>query len=182
MAENILHIPERTRVKVPLKGVITKPPYKREQPIIKDRNRNCIICSNPYIAVAPRQKTCSLPCRKIYYQKLQDDWHATHPRSSKKYGENRIGRRPNYWKEKYREERLAIIKALGGKCICPKCKVKNPLWLHVDYIPTMAGTGHRHPRHKAWVLAHLGDFRLLCANHHYELTLTGKIDGTDITQ
>ena len=25
-------------------------------------------------------------------------------------------------------------------------------------------------------------FRILCANHHYELTLTGKIEGTDIVQ
>ena len=46
----------------------------------------------------------------------------------------------------------------------------------------MIGTGFRHPRHKKWVLDNIKDFRLLCANHHYELTLSGKIKGTNIKQ
>jgi hypothetical protein len=54
--------------------------------------------------------------------------------------------------------------------------------LHVDYIPTMRGSKFRHPRHLRWVMDHIQDFRILCANHHYELTLTGQIEGTDITQ
>jgi hypothetical protein len=33
-----------------------------------------------------------------------------------------------------------------------------------------------------FTLANLKLFRILCANHHYELTLTGKIVGTDIVQ
>jgi len=41
---------------------------------------------------------------------------------------------------------------------------------------------YRHPRHLGFVMANLDAFRLLCANHHYELTLTGAIAGTDITQ
>lgn len=62
------------------------------------------------------------------------------------------------------------------------CGVDNPFWLHVDYIPTSRGEQYRHPRHFKYVSEHLDDFRILCANHHYELTLTGRIEGTDITQ
>lgn len=34
----------------------------------------------------------------------------------------------------------------------------------------------------AFILNHLRDFRLLCANHHRELTITGKIEGSSIRQ
>jgi hypothetical protein len=38
------------------------------------------------------------------------------------------------------------------------------------------------PRLLAYIRKNKDNFRLLCANHHYELTLTGMIEGTDITQ
>jgi hypothetical protein len=92
----------------------------------------------------------------------------------------RTARNPGMWAGKARAERLEEIRLLGGGCAV--CGVTNPSWLHVDYIPTTNGKPYRHPRHLKYVREHLGDFRLLCANHHYELTLTGKIAGTTITQ
>lgn len=103
-----------------------------------------------------------------------------YPEAMKKYNENRKSKNPTVWKDRWNSDREEIIDKLGGKCVV--CPVKNPLHLHIDYAPTMIGTGVRHPRHKAWVLRNIKDFRLLCANHHYELTLTGRIEGTKITQ
>lgn len=103
-----------------------------------------------------------------------------HPDAMKGYNQTRKEKDPDVWKNKYRSERNEVIQKLGGKCLA--CNVSNPNWLHIDYIPTMIGTGYRHPRHKKWMLDNIKDFRLLCANHHYELTLTGKIEGSSITQ
>ena len=96
------------------------------------------------------------------------------------YNKNRTEKNPTIWQEKTRKERLEIIALLGGSCVV--CAANNPNWLHVDYIPTTRGKPYRHPRHLRFVREHMNEFRLLCANHHYELTLTGKIEGTDITQ
>jgi hypothetical protein len=52
----------------------------------------------------------------------------------------------------------------------------------VDFIPITRELRYRHPRHYAFVSKQKELFRVLCANHHYELTLTGRIDGSDITQ
>ena len=82
--------------------------------------------------------------------------------------------------EKSRADRLAILELLGGQCVV--CGTDNPSWLHADYIPTTRSLRFRHPRHLAFMREHIEDFRVLCANHHYELTLTGRIEGTDITQ
>jgi len=76
--------------------------------------------------------------------------------------------------------RLRILELLGGACVV--CGATNPSWLHVDYIPTSRDLKYRHPRHYRYVADHVDDFRILCANHHYELTLTGRIEGTEITQ
>lgn len=100
----------------------------------------------------------------------------------RQYNKNREAKNPTVWKDKVANERSKIIDALGGKCCVENCNVENKNWLHVDYIPTMIGTGFRHPRHFKWVMDNLSDFRLLCANHHYELTITGRIQGSTITQ
>jgi hypothetical protein len=108
------------------------------------------------------------------------DWNKDHPESMKGYNQSRKAKNPSVWAEKHRQERLAIINLLGGKCIV--CGVNNPNWLHVDYKPTTRNETYRHPRHYRFISEHAEFFRLLCANHHYELTLTGKIEGTEITQ
>lgn len=153
---------------------------KREQPVLKNPERTCVVCGNDYRAVAPLQKTCSLPCRKIHYAPMQTKFKDANPGAMKVYNKNRLAKNPNVWKDKQRRERVKILEALGGKCIV--CSVTNKNWLHVDYIPTMRNSKYRHPRHFKWVMENLKDFRILCANHHYELTITGKIEGTDISQ
>lgn len=154
--------------------------YKREQPTIKDPDRICTICQGSYKAVSPLQKTCSKECRAKLYTGSRAKFYESNPDAIKTYNQRRKDKDPDVWKNKYRKEREEVIEKLGGKCIA--CEVTNPNWLHIDYIPTMIGTGYRHPRHKKWVLDNIKDFRLLCANHHYELTLTGKIEGTLIVQ
>lgn len=141
----------------------------------------CTVCGSRYLGTKV-QVTCSLECRAVKSKRSQEVFRNKYPEATKRYNDNRIKKNPNVWKEKTKNERAIIVGTLGGKCVVETCKVTNPLWLHVDYIPTMIGTGYRHPRHLAWVLEHISDFRLLCANHHYELTLTGKIHGTTITQ
>lgn len=153
---------------------------KRQQPLIKNPERTCTVCGRDYIAVAPLQKTCSHECRKKLWEQNSWKFRGNNPDIMKVYNAKRKQKDPDVWKRKYEADRAMILAALGGKCIV--CEVTNPNWLHVDYQPTMAGTGYRHPRHKKWVLDHLTDFRILCANHHYELTITGKIEGTDIIQ
>lgn len=162
------------------KDTVKKQPYKRAQPTIKNPDRICVICKSKYKAVAPLQKTCSEECRKTKNRQAQEKFKLRHPEKQKEYNENRKNKNPDVWKDKYQEERQEIINTLGGKCIV--CDHDNPKHLHVDYIPTMIGTGYRHPRHKRWVLDNIKDFRLLCANHHYELTTTGEIEGTNIKQ
>jgi predicted nucleic acid-binding Zn ribbon protein len=156
--------------------------YKKEQPTIKDPDRVCTICNKGYKAVAPLQKTCSKECRRIKDRKHQKDFYIDNPNARSRYTKTVLDKNPDHWRNKNRKERLEIIQKLGCICKVPMCGVSNPLHLHVDYIPTMIGTGFRHPRHKRWVLDNIKDFRLLCANHHYELTITGQIEGSDITQ
>jgi hypothetical protein len=139
----------------------------------------CLICEAPFKG-RTIDKYCAAPCRKSASKNQQYHFKERHPDKSKVYNQNRVIKNPEVWREKSRQARLDVISALGGKCIV--CSATNPNWLHIDYVPTMKGTGLRHPRHKKWVMQHIKDFRLLCANHHYELTLTGKIEGTNITQ
>lgn len=155
---------------------------KRSQPAIKDPDRICSVCEKPYIAVAPLQHTCSIECRRQKDKLHQLNFNYRNPDKMKEYNRNRIKKDPDVWREKNRKERIEVIEKLGSKCCVEYCTTNNPLHLHVDYVPTMIGTGFRHPRHKKWILDNLKDFRLLCANHHYELTITGKIEHTNITQ
>lgn len=141
----------------------------------------CIICEEDFMGTIV-QVICSKKCRKIRNNQSNEKFHKSHPNSMKIYNQNRVKKNPTVWKEKWNSDREEIITNLGGKCTVPHCKVKNHTWLHIDYIPTMVGSKYRHPRHKRWVLDNLKDFRLLCANHHYELTLTGEIKRTDIKQ
>lgn len=136
----------------------------------------CAICHNTFFGHL-NHKYCGDQCREIASKQQQGGFKVKNPKAHRRYNRNR---RPNYWRDKQQSERLEIVTSLGGKCCV--CDITNPNWLHVDYIPTMQGTGLRHPKHKSYVLRHVEDFRLLCANHHYELSITGKIEGTDITQ
>lgn len=155
---------------------------KKEMPTIKNPDRICVICGSQYKAVSPLQKTCSIDCRSKHYAKLTKSFKERNPDVMKMYNRNRVSKNPNVWKEKQAKDRIEIINALGGVCCVEGCGASNPNCLHADYIPTMQGTGFRHPRHRKWVMDNIKDFRLLCANHHYELSITGMIEGTNITQ
>lgn len=159
---------------------MVKASIKRQQPTLKNPDRICVVCQRDYVAVSPLQKTCSLDCRKKLWDSNSKTFRGRNPHAMKEYNQNRLKKNPDAWKQKTQAERLEIIKLLGGKCIA--CGVSNTSWLHIDYVPTMKGTGFRHPRHKKWVIDNIKNFRILCANHHYELTITGKIQGTSITQ
>jgi len=130
-------------------------------------------------ADANRQYCCQA-CAKKGSQKSIKGWNEANPGEMKRYNQNRLAADPSVWQEKSRRERREILAMLGGKCIV--CEASNPNWLHVDYIPTTRGKPHRHPRHLKYIKENIANFRLLCANHHYELTLTGAIEGTEILQ
>jgi hypothetical protein len=140
-------------------------------------------CGN-YFQVLTRadanRRYCSQACSKLAHAKIVRDWRKNHPDSMDAYNVNRLKKNPKAWVEKWQQERLEILALLGGKCIV--CGVSNPFWLHVDYVPTTRGTPYRHPRNLGYIRRNKELFRLLCANHHYELTLTGSIEGTTITQ
>lgn len=126
------------------------------------------------------RKYCSRQCAKIAESKQISTWHYENPDSMKTYNQNRAQKDPQVWRRKSKLGREEALELLGGKCLV--CGVDNPNWLHIDYIPSSRGLKYRHPRHIAYIKNHLDEFRILCANHHYELTITGKIEGTGITQ
>lgn len=145
--------------------------------------RTCRHCGTEFtvngIKDANRQH-CSKECAKNHNAKRIRDWQKENPHAMAGYNRRREAKNPGVWRDKHRSHRERIIELLGGACVV--CGVTNPHWLHVDYIPTCREARYRHPRHYAYVSQHIEDFRLLCANHHYELTLTGAIEGTSITQ
>jgi endogenous inhibitor of DNA gyrase (YacG/DUF329 family) len=147
------------------------------------RSRDCRHCGTAF-QVAGRGDAnrwhCSKQCAKTRQTKTVRDWQKAHPEEMRGYWQARTIRNPGMWTQKARDERRATLDLLGGACVV--CGADNPAWLHVDYIPTTRNMRYRHPRNIAYVRRNLTDFRILCANHHYELTLTGRIEGTDITQ
>ena len=149
----------------------------------RERRRSCRICGTEFplrgTGDANRQH-CSKACAKRANAKSISTWHADNPGAMRVYNATRLAKNPGTWREKARRERLETIALLGGACVV--CEASNPYWLHVDYVPTTRNEPYRHPRHLRWIRDNLSKFRLLCANHHYELTLTGKIEGTAITQ
>lgn len=145
--------------------------------------RSCLVCEAKFVVAKPgeaNRKYCSQPCAKRAYAKGIGIWHKLHPERAGHYRSQRVKKNADIWKEQARSERRRILEALGGQCVV--CGVDNLVWLHVDYIPTTKGQPYRHPRTLKFTLANLNLFRILCANHHYELTLTGKIKGTEIVQ
>ena len=151
----------------------------------REGSRKCRQCGKTFplkSAADANRQHCSQKCSKKSQQKSLAEFYARNPPLDYARGVNdrRIERDPDMWRRKTKAERLETIRLLGGRCVA--CGVTNPLWLHVDYIPTTRGKPYRHPRHLKYIREHLSDFRLLCANHHYELTLTGMIAGTTITQ
>jgi hypothetical protein len=148
------------------------------------KERKCKLCGNPFKLITradANRQYCSQKCSKKANTKRIMDWNTKHLKERKQmYYENQKQKNPTIWQDKHRSERLEAIRLLGGKCVV--CGVTNPNWLHLDYIPTTRGKSYRHPRHLAYIREHTNEFRLLCANHHYELTLTGRIEGSEITQ
>lgn len=147
------------------------------------RMRACRHCATPF-GIASRadanRQYCSRKCSRKGIEKSTLAFHQANPNAMNRYNQNRVVKNPGAWREKHRAERGLIFDALGGKCVV--CGIANVNWLETDYAPTTRGKPFRHPRHPAFILANLKDFRLLCANHHRELTLTGKIEGTEIIQ
>lgn len=123
---------------------------------------------------------CSKECAKNHNAKSVKAWRDSHPEANRVYRQNYLKKKPAFDRDRWQNRRGRILELLGGRCVV--CGVNNPFWLHVDYIPTCRDKQYRHPRHFKYVSEHLDEFRILCANHHYELTLTGAIAGTDITQ
>lgn len=152
--------------------------YNRHIP----HERECPVCKTifPIVKGGANRKYCSHKCSRKASKKQEKSWIENHPEARPGYNKTRLAKNPGMWVEKSRAERLAILRLLGGQCVV--CSVDNANWLHVDYIPTTVGKPYRHPRHLKYIREHLSDFRLLCANHHYELTLTGQIEGSDIKQ
>ena len=148
------------------------------------KTRKCLECGQEFQVVTrgddANRKYCSYRCSKLANGKKIRAWNGDHPEAMKTYNRNRVAKEPGAYKRQAREHRLKILELLGGRCCV--CGVTNTNWLHVDYIPTMRGTGGRHSRHLKFVRENSEDFRILCANHHYELTITGTIEGTSIVQ
>lgn len=149
------------------------------------KERSCKFCGTLFplkdFSDANR-KYCSKACAKRQYTKGIEEWRKKHPGHSKLYNANRLAKNPGAWVEESRRKRAKALELLGGKCVVPYCGATNPYWLHIDYIPTTKGAPYRHSRGVAYVRRNMHLFRILCANHHYELTLTGRIEGTEITQ
>lgn len=149
-----------------------------------ESSRTCKNCKVEFVVEPTRsdanRRYCSRQCSRQASQKRTKTWLFNNPTAMKEHNANRTAKNPGVWREKYQAERHEILDILGAFCIV--CGVNNLAWLHVDYIPTTRGKPSRHPRHPKYVREHKEDFRVLCANHHYELTLTGHIEGTEITQ
>jgi len=148
-----------------------------------EKSRECRHCGKPFplkSAADANRQHCSQRCAKAHNAKAIKDWKKSNPEYMPAYQKARAAKHPGMWLEKAKAERLQIIELLGRKCLV--CGVSNPNWLHVDFIPTTRNCLYRHPRHLKYIRDNAKDFRILCANHHYELTLTGKIQGTNITQ
>jgi hypothetical protein len=145
--------------------------------------RKCRVCNGDVLISKPgdaNRKYCSQRCAKKAYAKGVGIWNELNRGKIRIYRENRVKKNAEVWKQQARSERRRILESLGGRCIV--CRVNNPSWLHVDYIPTTRREAYRHSRTLKFTLANLHLFRILCANHHYELTLTGRIKGTSIVQ
>jgi hypothetical protein len=145
--------------------------------------RECLVCHSDVLITKPgdaNRKYCSQNCAKRAYAKGIGIWKNLNHDKLRSYGKARVKKNADVWKQQARSERLRILELLGGKCLV--CGVTNQSWLHVDYIPTTKGTEHRHPRTLKFTRENPDLFRVLCANHHYELTLTGRIEGTSIVQ
>jgi predicted nucleic acid-binding Zn ribbon protein len=159
--------------------MLNEPAKTRRQLNVKDPNRICVICGNPFVANAPMQKTCSEECRKINNAPRRQRFRERHPEAAKTYSANQHAKYPYLWQQQTEKNRVKALTLLGGKCVV--CGETNQSWLSIDYIPTQPAPT-KYPKHPKWIEDHREDFRVLCANHHNELTVTGKIEGTDITQ
>lgn len=146
-------------------------------------DRACRACATSF-TVATRddanRQYCSRACAKLAARKGSLVWQRLHQERRPGYEANRRKKNTAFWRDQRRSERRRILEALGGACVV--CGVSNPNWLHVDYIPTSKNERFRHSRSLKFVMPNIHLFRLLCANHHYELTLTGRIEGTAIVQ
>jgi hypothetical protein len=147
------------------------------------KTRQCRHCGVDFAVNGTKdanRQHCSRACAKNHAAKTVSTWQSENRDRRSIYRANQLTKDPEYERKRWHNRRGRILELLGGCCIV--CQVSNPYWLHVDYIPTSRDLKYRHPRHFRYVSEHLEEFRILCANHHYELTLTGRIEGTGITQ
>lgn len=147
------------------------------------KSRECRHCRSPFEILGRGDANrwhCSKQCAKNRQTKAIRDWQKENLDAVREHSRRWIAKNPGYWVEKARRERRETLDFLGGACVV--CGVDNQFWLHVDYIPTTRDLRYRHPRNISFIRRNAEDFRILCANHHYELTLTGRIEGTSITQ
>ncbi|MER8999967.1 hypothetical protein NKJ52_20785 [Mesorhizobium australicum] len=143
------------------------------------RQMTCKWCGTPFEASGRsdcNRRYCNKKCAKNSNNKRIRGWTVERQERRREL----VAADPAYHRKHADKQRDRILDLLGGKCVV--CGAMNRHWLHVDYIHGTRGSQHRHPRHFAYVRDHVTDFRVLCAKHHYELTLTGKIEGTEITQ
>lgn len=157
--------------------------YYRAHPRERVSERSCRQCGTGFKVITrhdANRQYCSNACSKRGHMKSQQRYWERNPEEWRLYNARALEKNPERWRDKLCREREASLDLLGKRCVV--CGVDNPWWLHIDYIPTTRGKPFRHPRGPAFIRRNLADFRLLCANHHYELTLTGRIQGTTITQ
>lgn len=156
---------------------------ERKQRTGYPRSRACRHCGTEFQVLGrgdANRRHCSKQCAKNHNAKKVWDWQQANPEAMRQYSADWRQRNPDYYKRAGAARRRSMLDLLGGVCVV--CGAANPAWLHVDYVHGSRGLRFRHPRHLAYIAEHLEDFRILCANHHYELTLTGHIEGTAITQ
>lgn len=147
------------------------------------KSRACLHCTVTFQVLTrgdANRRHCSKECAKNHNAKRVGNWQRENLEVMRGYGSAWRNRNPDYYKARAGKKRQEILDLLGGACVV--CGVTKPSWLHVDYVHGSRGLPFRHPRHLSYIEQHVEDFRVLCANHHYELTLTGRIEGTSIMQ
>lgn len=82
---------------------------------------------------------------------------------AKRFNEKNKEKIKNFYFKYRRDLNDEIFNILGNKCII--CGHNNKRHLQKDRIK-----GGKHPSRLVWILAHINEFQLLCANHHNEKT------------
>lgn len=126
------------------------------------------------------RRYCTRRCSRLSNRENIAAWVAAHPGCSERYNRTRLQKKPTAYIDQRRKDRAETIALLGGACVV--CGETYWPFLEIDYIPTTRGKPHRHSRGHKFMRDNAKDFRVLCANHHRELSTTGRIAGTEIVQ